>query len=71
VDQREYRGVCHRKQGHCFGKTVDGGSPLLIEQQKDRRDQRSSMADTDPPNEVNDRECPSIRLVGAPDPNTF
>jgi hypothetical protein len=37
--------------------------PLLPEQEQDRRDQRSGVADTDPEDEVDDRPAPEDRVV--------
>src|SRR6185369_2356539 len=50
-----------------LGEAVDRRAPVLVEQQKDGRDQRSGVTDTDPPDEVDDRECPADRVVDAPD----
>jgi hypothetical protein len=54
------------KQRHGFGETVDRIAPRLIQQQQNRRDQRSGVADTDPPDEVDDREAPADRNVDTP-----
>ena len=40
---------------------------LWLQQQQNRRDQRAGVADTDPPDEVDDGEAPADRDVDAPD----
>ena len=41
--------------------------PLLPQEQKDRGNQSARVADSDPPDEVNDRKAPSDRNLNAPD----
>ena len=48
-------------------KRLMRGAPLLLEQQQDGGDQRAGVADTDPPDEVDDVEGPADRDVVAPD----
>ncbi len=42
-----------------------------FKQEQNRGDQRSGVADTDPPDEVDDRESPGDRDVDAPDADAF
>ena len=71
MNERKDSRVSNGEQRHRLGKPIDRRSPLLIKQQQNGRDKRSSMADTDPPNKVYDRKRPACRLVGSPDPDTF
>ena len=71
MDEREHAGADHGKDGHGLGKAVDGVAPLLLEEQQDGRDQRSGVADTDPPNEIDDGEAPAHGDVEAPDADTL
>src|SRR5258708_17009402 len=67
MDQREQAGLHDSKDRHAFSKTVDRGTPSLLEKQQNGGDQRSCVADTDPPDEIDDREAPAYRYVDAPD----
>ena len=67
MDEREHAGADHGKDGHRLGEAVDRISPLLLEEQQDCRDQRAGVADTDPPDEIDDGESPAHRDVEAPD----
>src|SRR5205807_1558463 len=58
VDEREDAGAADGEDGHRLGEAVDGVTPGLLEKQKDGGDQRASVTDTDPPNEVDDGESP-------------
>ena len=64
---REHAGAGHGEQRHRLGKAVDRVAPALLEQQQNRRNQRAGVADTDPPDEVDDGEAPADRNVDAPD----
>ena len=66
MDERENAGASHGEQCHRFGKTIDRSAPLLIQQEENRGDQRSRVADTDPPDKVDDREAPADGDVDAP-----
>src|SRR5260370_35898550 len=55
------------EQGYGLRETVDGGPPLLTQQEEDGGDQGPRVADADPPDEVDDVEAPAHRHVGAPD----
>ena len=57
-----------RKNGHGLGGTVNGRSPFLAEQKKNRRDQGAGVADTHPPYEIGDVPTPIHRLVQTPNP---
>src|SRR5882757_8616669 len=52
MDERENTGASNGKQRHRFRKTVDGGAPLLVQQEQNGGNQRTGVADTDPPDEV-------------------
>ena len=67
MQHREHARAHHREKRHGFGEAVDRIAPRLIQQQQNRRDQRAGVADTDPPDEVDDRESPADRDVDAPD----
>src|SRR6267142_1912601 len=67
MDERENTGAGHREKRHGLGKSIDGGAPLLIQQEKNRGDQRAGMPDTDPPDEIHDGEAPSDGDVNSPD----
>ena len=67
MDQREQASLHDREYGHGLSKAVDGGAPALLEQQKNRGDQRSGVANTDPPDKVDDGEAPANRNIDAPD----
>ncbi len=55
------------KDCHGLRKAVDRVAPGLIQQQQNRRDQRSGVANTDPPDEIDDRESPADGNVDTPD----
>ncbi len=67
----EYPGASHGKQRHRLGEAVDGVAPLLAQEQKDGGDQRASVADTDPPDEVDDGESPADGDGDAPYANAL
>jgi hypothetical protein len=67
VEERVHSRADHREERHRFGEPVDRCAPLLTQQQQHRRDQRSGVTDTDPPDEVDDIERPADRLVVSPD----
>ena len=67
MQKRENAGASHGEKRHSFGEAVDGCAPLLIEQKENGGDQRAGVADTDPPDEVDDGEAPADGDVDAPD----
>ena len=67
MQQRKHSRARHREERHRFGKTVDGCAPLLMQQKQNCGDQRSGVADSDPPHEIDDRESPANRNLDAPD----
>ena len=67
MNQREHAGADHGKDRHGLGKAADGVAPGLLEEQENGGDQGSGVADTDPPNEVDDREAPRDGLSNGPD----
>src|SRR5262249_28037878 len=67
VDEREDAGASYREKSHRFRETVDGSAPLLIQQEQDGGNQRAGVADTDPPDEIDDRKAPANGNVDAPD----
>ena len=69
MEHRIHARLRHGEKGHCLGEAVDRGPPLLPQQEQDRRDERAGVADSDPPDEVDDRESPSDRRVDSPDPD--
>ncbi len=66
MEDREHAGASDGKQRHGFRKTVDGVAPRLAQQKKDGGDQRSGVADSDPPDKVDDGESPADGNVHAP-----
>src|SRR5271169_3684928 len=71
MDEREDAGASHGKERHRFRKAVDRGAPLLVEQKEDGGNERSRVADTDPPDKVDNREAPADGYVDAPDANAL
>ena len=67
MDQREGARADHGEDGHGLGEAVDGVAPCLLEEKQDGGDQRASVADTDPPDEVDDGESPRAGDGDAPD----
>jgi len=67
VDDRKERGAGHGEDRHRLGETADRIPPALFEEQQNGRDQRTGVADTDPPDEVDDREAPRDRHRNGPD----
>ena len=59
------------KNRHGLGKTVDRCTPRLLKQQQNGGNQRAGVADTDPPNKINDGEAPSDRDGHAPNTHAF
>ena len=55
------------EQGHRLGEPVDGGPPLLMQEQQNGRDQRAGVTDADPPHEIRDGKTPADRDIDAPD----
>ena len=59
MEQGEHAGAGDGKQRHGFGKAVDGVAPALPQQQKNGGNQRAGVADTDPPDKIDDGEAPA------------
>src|SRR5258708_4210702 len=57
------------EESHRLGKAVDRRAPLLVQEQKNRGDQRAGVPDPDPPDEIDDVEAPGHGNVDAPDPD--
>ena len=66
MDDGEHSGADHSEQRHRLGEPVDRISPALLKEQQDGGDQGSGMADTDPPDEIDDRKAPGYRLGDSP-----
>ena len=66
MDDGEHASLRHGEDGHRLGKAVDGCAPFLAEEQEDGRDQRSGVANADPPDEVDDSETPGDGVVEPP-----
>ena len=71
VDEREHAGADHGEDGHGLGEAADGVAPGLLEEQQNGGDQGAGVADTDPPDEVDDGEAPGHRLRDGPDANAL
>jgi hypothetical protein len=71
VNDGEHGRANHGEQRHGFGKAVDGIPPGLLEEQKNRRNQRAGVADTDPPDEVDNGKAPRDGDGDAPDAGAF
>ncbi len=56
---------------HRLCEAANRVSPALFEQQQDCGDQRASVTDADPPDEVDNGEAPGHRLRDAPNSNAF
>jgi hypothetical protein len=54
VNSGERRGADDGENGHRFCSAVDARSPVLAEEEQNRRDERAGVTDTDPENEVHD-----------------
>ena len=52
-------GAGYGKKRHGFGETVDGIAPGLPEQKQNGGNQRAGVADSDPPDKVDDGKSPS------------
>jgi hypothetical protein len=70
MQQRKQARARNREQCHRFRESIDAGAPLLFQEQQDRGDQRSRMADSNPPDEVDDWERPANGSGRAPDTDT-
>ena len=66
VHRRINSGAHHRENRHRFGGAVHARAPLLAQQKENRGDQRSGVADTDPPHEVDDVPAPHGRVMISP-----
>src|SRR6185312_16161805 len=63
MQYRKQAGLEEREEGHRLGESIDARTPLLLEEQQERRDERPGVADSDPPNEIRDGEGPRHRNV--------
>ena len=70
VEGREDARAHHREDCHRLGGAVDRCPPVLPSQEKNRGDQRSGVADTDPENEVHDGPAPHHAVGVTPDADT-
>src|SRR3954468_20857210 len=66
MQHREEARAHDGEQRHGFRESVDRVAPALLQQRENGGDQCASMADTDPPDEVDDGESPTNRDVDAP-----
>lgn len=71
MDTGKDQGAHDGKDRHRFCRTIDGRSPFLAKKEQDRRDERTSMADTNPKDEIDDRPSPSDGIIDTPDPDPF
>ena len=67
MEDREQTSHRHREQRHRLGETIDRGAPVLTKKQQNGGNQRSSVTDTDPPDEIADGEAPSDGNINPPD----
>jgi hypothetical protein len=63
MNERENACAHHGKNRHSFCRSVNGCSPLLAEKEEDGGDQRSSMTDSDPKNEIRDIPGPADSFI--------
>ena len=61
----------NREDRHRLGGSVDASPPVLSEQEQNRGDQSSSVANTHPKHKVNDRPSPEHRAGVSPNPDPF
>ena len=61
VQERKYTRNGHGHQRHSLGEAVDRGAPFLMRQEQHGRNQRTGVADADPPDVVGDRKNPTRR----------
>lgn len=54
------------KKRHGLCRAVDGRSPPLSEEKKDGRNERSSVTNSNPKNEIDYREAPTYRIIQPP-----
>ena len=66
MNQREDACTADREDRHRFSGTVHRGSPLLPEQEQHRGNQRASVTNPDPEDEVGDVKSPADRLIESP-----
>src|SRR5271155_2095607 len=71
MEERECARASNGEERHGFGEAVDGSTPFLVEQKKDGGDERSGMANANPPNEIDDGESPRDGNADSPDAHTF
>ena len=71
VEPREDQRTHDGKDRHRLGRAIDRGPPLLPEEEEDRGDQGSCVADAHPEYEVRDVPRPADRDVESPDPDAF
>ena len=70
MEQREDTRADHRENRHGLGRSVNRSSPALLQQTEDGGNQRSSVANTNPENEVNNRPAPVDRICQSPHTDT-
>jgi hypothetical protein len=66
VRQRKHPGANHREQCHRFGEPINGGAPFLQQEQENGGDERSGVANPNPPDEIHNREPPGDGNVDPP-----
>jgi hypothetical protein len=71
MDQRKKARAGDGEKSHGFGEPVDGSAPFLMQQEENRGNQRASVANADPPHEIDNGEAPADRDVDAPNPHAF
>ena len=67
VNERENACAHDGEDGHGFGGAIDRGTPALAEKEQDGGNQRSGVADADPPDEIDDGPAPHDRMIEPPD----
>src|SRR5262249_9904736 len=60
----------HSEQSHGLGETVYGSSPLLSQEEQDRRNECAGMPNTNPPDESDNFKRPADGDIVSPDANT-
>ena len=71
VQERKHARAGHGEERHGFGEAVDRRAPLLAQQQQNGGDERPGVANSDPPDEIDNREAPADGYIDAPDAHTF
>ena len=57
----------HGEEGHGLSEAVDAGPPFLVHQQENGGDKGAGVADTNPPDKIDDGKAPRGRDADAPD----